>query len=384
MSISFCAFYVRTRENNMRRIILKYFDEIPIIRAIATLLVVCVHLSVSYTNSENSQSMTVIAGYLSQIARLGTPIFAVISAFLLTNSALRRGFDLNYFIRSRFTKIFIPYLIWTTVYLYYLGVVEVTLNSDTNFLEYYLYGTGNYHLYFILTVIEFYILFPILQKIKKGIPLLLAYATLTLVNALWLLYNQHFTLDIPILGTFISSRSFILNWISYFMLGIVFAKYYEEINIMIKRYKAVCLPIITVLFISFLLFIDLDNFVTSSHPIFLLYIPFFLTLLIYFNALIKNNKLIIKTLTHIGNYSMGIYLVHPLVKWLVHKIPVFDNRDSFFLYGLSFVIIVVISIVIIGLLIKIPNGNYIVPVPKKSKIVNNSKNNLTSEPATID
>ncbi|MDN6066883.1 MAG: acyltransferase, partial [Staphylococcus equorum] len=83
-------------------------------------------------------------------------------------------------------------------------------------------------------------------------------------------------------------------------------------------------------------------------------------------------------------YSMGIYLVHPLVKWLVHKIPVFDNRDSFFLYGLSFVIIVVISIVIIGLLIKIPNGNYIVPVPKKSKIVNNSKNNLTSEPATID
>ncbi|RIL84503.1 acyltransferase, partial [Staphylococcus equorum] len=118
---------------------MKYFDEIPIIRAIATLLVVCVHLSVSYTNSENSQSMTVIAGYLSQIARLGTPIFAVISAFLLTNSALRRGFDLNYFIRSRFTKIFIPYLIWTTVYLYYLGVVEVTLNSDTNFLEYYLY-----------------------------------------------------------------------------------------------------------------------------------------------------------------------------------------------------------------------------------------------------
>ena len=145
---------------------MKYFDEIPIIRSIATLLVVCVHVSVSYLNSDN-HSISVFSGYFNQISRLGTPIFAVISAFLLTNSSLRRGFDLNYFMRSRFTKILVPYLIWTTVYLYYRGVVEVTLNSNTNFIEYYLYGTGNYHLYFILTVIEFYILFPILQKIKK-------------------------------------------------------------------------------------------------------------------------------------------------------------------------------------------------------------------------
>ncbi len=149
---------------------LKYFEEIPIIRSIATLFIVCVHLSVSYTNSENNHNMTILAGYLSQIGRLGTPVFAVISAFLLTHSVLKRGFDLNYFAKSRFTKIFVPYIIWTTVYLYYLGVVEVNLDSNKNFISYYLFGTGNYHLYFILTVLQFYILFPFLQKIKKGFP----------------------------------------------------------------------------------------------------------------------------------------------------------------------------------------------------------------------
>jgi len=353
---------------------LKYIEEIPIIRSIATLFIVCVHLSVSYTGSENNYNMTVIAGYLSQIGRLGTPVFAVISAFLLTHSVLKRGFNLNYFVRSRFTKIFVPYIIWTTVYLYYLGVVEVNLDSNKNFIGYYLYGTGNYHLYFILTVLQFYILFPVLQKIKKGVPLLLTYAISTILTIFWQLNYEQFSIDIPVIGTFIMSRAFIFNWISYFILGIIFAKYYEEINKAIRKYKTLLLPSIVVMFISFLIFIDLDHFVTSSHPMFLLYTPFFLAFLIYFYYLIRKSKSIMQILTLIGNYSMGIYLVHPLVKWIVMKIPIFDNRDSLLLYGILFIIIVSIFVLIINLLIKIPNGNYIVPVPKRSKFVSNQIN----------
>lgn len=361
---------------------LKYFEEIPIIRSIATLFIVCVHLSVSYTNSENNHNMTILAGYLSQIGRLGTPVFAVISAFLLTHSVLKRGFDLNYFAKSRFTKIFVPYIIWTTVYLYYLGVVEVNLDSNKNFISYYLFGTGNYHLYFILTVLQFYILFPFLQKIKKGIPLLLTYLLFTFITILWQLNYEHISIDIPVIGTFITSRAFILNWISYFILGIIFAKYYEEINSLIKKYIKLFLSAIVVVFISFLLFIDLDHFVTSSHPAFLLYTPFFLIFLIYFYFLIRKNKLLMKTLTLIGNYSMGIYLVHPLVKWLVLKISIFDNRDSILLYGLSYIIIVGLSVLVIHLLIKIPNGNYIVPVPRKPKLKSNPTQYFRSKPSS--
>ncbi|PTG40727.1 acyltransferase, partial [Staphylococcus cohnii] len=144
-------------------------------------------------------------------------------------------------------------------------------------------------------------------------------------------------------------------------------------------YKTLLLPSILVIFISFLIFIDLDHFVTSSHPMFLLYTPFFLAFLIYFYLIVRKSKLIMQILTLIGNYSMGIYLVHPLVKWVVMKIPVFDNRDSLLLYSFSFIIIVAISVIIINLLIKIPNGNYIVPVPKKSKFVSNHTHYLNRE-----
>lgn len=355
---------------------MKYFDEIPVIRSIATLLVVCVHVSVTYINTADQDVMVDFLSYINQIARLGTPIFAVISAFLLTSSTLRRGFDLNYFINSRFTKIFIPYLIWTSVYLYYRGVVEVNLNPNIHFMDYYLYGTGNYHLYFILTVIEFYFLFPLLHKIKKGLPLLLTYAFFTVINILWLIYGDNINLSSSILNTFVTSRSFILNWISYFILGIIFAKYYQEIISITKNYKKLLLPIIGVLFISHLMFIDLNNLLTSSHPIYLMYTPFFLVLLIYLYAIIKKTNVLLKVLTLIGNYSMGIYLVHPLIKWIVFKISIFDNRESFFLAGLSYISVVSISILIIWLLMKIPNSNYIVPVPKKSKYV--ARNNTLS------
>src|SRR5699024_11697821 len=98
---------------------------------------------------------------------------------------------------------------------------------------------------------------------------------------------------------------------------------------------------------------------------FLFYIPFFLVFLIYFYTLIKNNNVIMKTLTQIGNYLMGIFLVHPLIKWIVFKIPIFDNRDRLFLLFLSYILFVALSVLVIVLIIKIPNGNFIVPVPKK-------------------
>ncbi|WP_404830490.1 acyltransferase family protein [Staphylococcus shinii] len=213
-----------------------------------------------------------------------------------------------------------------------------------------------------------------LTKNKKGVPLLLTYAISTILTIFWQLNYEQFSIDIPVIGTFIMSRAFIFNWISYFILGIIFAKYYEEINKAIRKYKTLLLPSIVVMFISFLIFIDLDHFVTSSHPMFLLYTPFFLAFLIYFYYLIRKSKSIMQILTLIGNYSMGIYLVHPLVKWIVMKIPIFDNRDSLLLYGILFIIIVSISVLIINLLIKIPNGNYIVPVPKRSKFVSNQIN----------
>lgn len=84
-------------------IILKYYKEIPVIRAIAAIMIVIVHLTANSYHRDNIFANDWL-GYLNQISRLGTPIFAIISAFLLTASVLNRGFDLKYFVKSSFLK----------------------------------------------------------------------------------------------------------------------------------------------------------------------------------------------------------------------------------------------------------------------------------------
>ncbi len=77
-----------------------FFDEIPFVRAIACLLVVMIHTTARAYMPEKSHFFNEISLYLNQVSRLGTPIFAVISAFLLTSSVINRGFYLKKFMTS--------------------------------------------------------------------------------------------------------------------------------------------------------------------------------------------------------------------------------------------------------------------------------------------
>src|SRR5699024_12594453 len=117
---------------------MKYYGEIPIIRSFAAMLVVLVHVSANiyYNNGEFTNELL---GYINQIGRLGTPVFAVISAFLLMSSVINRGFSIKYFFKSRFTKIFIPYVIWTFVYLIFSYYYIEYINSDIPFIYYFVF-----------------------------------------------------------------------------------------------------------------------------------------------------------------------------------------------------------------------------------------------------
>jgi len=82
---------------------MKYYDEVPIIRSVAAMLVVAIHTVNSIALSGGTFTSDGL-GYVNQIARLGTPIFAVISAFLLTISVVNKGFNLDYFVNHVLVK----------------------------------------------------------------------------------------------------------------------------------------------------------------------------------------------------------------------------------------------------------------------------------------
>lgn len=74
----------------------KFFEEIPFIRAVACIMVILVHVTSGTIIAEDG-SVNYLNLYLYQLTRLGTPIFAVVSAFLLFSSVKRNGFNIKRF-----------------------------------------------------------------------------------------------------------------------------------------------------------------------------------------------------------------------------------------------------------------------------------------------
>ncbi|KKI54264.1 hypothetical protein UF72_1040 [Staphylococcus equorum subsp. equorum] len=356
---------------------MKYYDEVPIIRAVAAMLVVAIHTvnSIGYSASTGEFTSDAL-GYINQMARLGTPIFAVISAFLLTISVINRGFSLNYFMKSRFSKIFIPYIIWTIFYLLYREYFLHNLEDDGKLINYFVYGKANFHLYFILTVIQFYFLFPFVHKFKKGWPIISVFILATIVNVVWIII-QPISLGGGGVERFVNDKLFILNWISFFMLGIVYAKYYNEIKELIFKYKTLLSIIIAILFIDLLISIDLENLNSSITISNIIYIPFFIVFLNYMYEYVKKNKVVLNTLTVIGNYSMGIYLVHYVAIQFVKRLPIVENIAPQSKLVSVFIAAVALSVLLVYLIGKLPYGNYIVPIPKKKT---NKNKVITEEP----
>src|SRR5699024_11959663 len=87
-----------------------------------------------------------------------------------------------------------------------------------------------------------------------------------------------------------------------------------------------------ILFLDLIIKIDTTHLYGSTNVSNIIYIPFFLALLIIFYNHLKNYTFLARSLTVIGNYSMGIYLIHVLLIIIYRQIPYVDiiNNPSTF------------------------------------------------------
>lgn len=355
----------------------KFFEEIPFVRAIACIMVVFVHVT-SGTITASDGSTNTLNLYLYELPRLGTPIFAVISAFLLFSSVKRNGFDIKRFFFSRTSKIVIPFVIWT---FFYLWVKTYFYNNDVfadtqNIANYFLVGTGYYHLYFMITVIQFYVLFPLLQFIHKR-KLLIALFLLSIpVNIYWFSAPEIHT-GIDMLDIILAHRSFILNWISFFLFGAVLAYSYEEVLAFVKRRRTFLVSMTILMFGALFLEVNPEQIFTSSRPVNLLYVPIFVLFLLSIQNLVAKFPLLLSILNVVGNYSMGIYLVHPVIKVILRRTLPEAYWEPQLILG-TIAIVLAISVVVVRLILLLPKANYLIPVGKSKRSVKTIVNTATT------
>ncbi|MCW2278288.1 acyltransferase [Heliophilum fasciatum] len=210
--------------------------EIQQLRGLAFLAVVLQHTLGAFIRQSNvTMGDVVLLSLLYQLCKFAVPAFILITGFVLFYNYHER---LHYpsFIRKRLLEIGVPYFLWAIVY--YGRFAPETPDLWTGFMEFgfqTLSGWVCYHLWFVIMILQYYLLFPVFRHLYLwGKPYLqtkrqvvLAYGGLLLLYlALGWFYVYQLpgfdaALDYPLIRqAFVDfrDRNFIF-WFFYFALG---------------------------------------------------------------------------------------------------------------------------------------------------------------------
>ncbi len=217
--------------------------SIDSLRGLSILAVILIHTTTRTLETSNFDlvgfSWTL---FLNQIMRFAVPLFMIISGFVLERSNKVE----NYwsFIKRRFTKIFIPYIVWSLFYYF-----VVYNNNHDNLTKVFLTGNASYQLYFIPALLIFYLTFPLLHKLVYKVPNKIIFIIASIVGLIFLYKNYYIkAFD---LGDEINAM--ILSFV-YFVIGVISGKNKEYIDIITNKFK-LFLSIPTA-FLGILIFIE--------------------------------------------------------------------------------------------------------------------------------
>ncbi|CAG7646658.1 hypothetical protein PAESOLCIP111_05214 [Paenibacillus solanacearum] len=303
--------------------------ELEIVRAVAIVAVVAIHAT-----SEATVQLPFGSGpqllYLTinKLCNFAVPVFIMVSGLVLfyRYDGDWSGRQAGRFYSRRIRQVLFPYVFWSFFYyLYDQWMFERDrLHIDwAEFAELLPWADASYHLYFMIIIVQFYLLFPLLMWLchsagrlgREGLPWLGL-----LVQALAYGYN-HWLEPIP------NMASLCINYFSVFALGAWIGLHYEAFSRWADRSFRWLLPLTVLLGCSFA-----GLFLLEDRAPFLLEGSLYTVLFFVYAALacmtfIRAGAIILKRapglsnrLLWLGAVSFGIYLVHPavLTYWRVH------------------------------------------------------------------
>lgn len=211
--------------------------ELDIFRAIAILAVLAIHATSRTLTESLDTSLFHPFLYINKFSQFAVPTFVFLSGFVLFYNYIDKpltGKTLGKFYLKRLTYIVIPYLIFSVLYL----VLKLWAAHQWNLppaeiaakLWKYVYtGTAYTHLYYVIIIIQFYVLFPLFLWCLQKIHTLAMLSPLIGLGLQWgfIVLNKHMTLQ----GHWnLSKGSLAITYFSYFLLGAALAVYFPKLK----------------------------------------------------------------------------------------------------------------------------------------------------------
>ena len=325
----------------------KKLGEIVNLNVFFAMLVIFIHVSSSpVTTLAKDGFAYVFVMTLWRFSGFAVPGFLFLSSLKMFVN-MKENFSYKKFYKSRFFKIVLPYVFWVIVfyvYFYLRGYFPENQNHFKSLSENILLGNLVAHFYFIVVIVQFYLLAPLWIFIKNHVNKTLALAVSFLIMILSQ-YIPKFFADFNI--TFIYNDRLFTTYIFYWVLGIYAGANYEGFKNMLKSKTA----LFAVLFAAFLI-LDTRNYYLSSVGISVKYIElvrklYCISAIMFFYGLslkdekTHNNKII----KAIDNASYYIYLSHCLFIFEIDRIMQNANITKVrFTYPIRFIFVYAVCI----------------------------------------
>ncbi|WEG16620.1 acyltransferase [Alkalihalophilus pseudofirmus] len=321
--------------------------ELNVVRGLAILAVLIVH-STSVTVGTLDTSSTSFFAYnaANTFFRIGTTTFILLSSFVLFYSYYHRELTGNLvknFYKRRLLYILVPYFVFSLIYVTVTSQFFETYGGFNEFISDFgnklMMGSAYPHLYFVFISIQFYLLFPIFLWLLKRYPGLVKHLIWIgfVIQFSYSLYN-HFVIKYPNVG------SISLSYMSHYLAGAFIGIYYESIKAWFAKAKSVfsrqsmviagifgiwALAVSGHIYLYYSLRAYGVSYDSKLFHLFWSFHTFFsaLILILIGHWIYKHGKpWLINTLTQLGIYSFGIYLIHPLFLLFYRKYVYFGNE----------------------------------------------------------
>lgn len=282
----------------------EYFE---FLRGIAIIFVVGIHTFACSKDCSEYVRIAEIA--LRQILNCAVPLFLAISGFFLSKKDLSTKEQKISFWKKQIPKVYIPTLVWSIPYLYKSTIMNGM--PVINCLIYFFtcsYGV----LYFILVIIQMYMLLPYISKFcnKYGT---VVFGAISLLSVFIMNMYYQFLSGLP-LGL-ITILGYAPLWVGFFILGIYLSRHstreYDIKSLFILLLSALCISVIE----ANLWPEDMSERFGYKFSTFLLS---YVIILIVFSKKVENvfqarKGLLYNGVIKIGKISFGIYLLHCLL-----------------------------------------------------------------------
>lgn len=358
----------------------QHIPALEYIRGLAMLGVIGIHTG-AYSLSNPHVNIHLFA-LLEILTRFSVPIFFFVSAFGLFLHQRDLSAPLNYtaFMKRRMQTVFIPYAVWSVLYLLHTSIIShnFAVWSLPLLGKYLFFGLASYQLYFLVLLLWFYAFMPLWRILLRRM-LQIPVVSILLLLFIQIIFNYyssyllHPVLSNAFLNSFIDYRMnyWIAHYLFIFLLGALCALRFNAFKQILKHYSnyiTLSFVITTfgiLLYYYYLLFYkgySPQEAVYTDHqlsPIGILYT--FSSALFWFMVFSREQlpAFITATLKVLGKHSYFIYLVHPLVMYILsyllsHRGLLMTAANTIAFYLLTLGISLLLSLGIVKISTKLP------------------------------